>query len=80
MWLFRRKNKKSWLETETDKLKEFCNIGETFSYLGRTLVVKGYTELGIGTFLPRLVCDYADEKGVIHTITFKVSELEALKK
>lgn len=67
------------LEAEIEEFRQFRDIGETFNYLGRTLIVTAHTETAVdlGEYA-RLRCDYADNDGVIRQISFQPRELPAL--
>lgn len=66
----------------------FRQIGETFQYCGRRCVVtaierhwsevnRGMATVYLGHVF-ELTADYADDNGVIHTVTFPLSQLSAL--
>lgn len=82
MWPFKSKPKpppeKHWTEVGHDRLLATFDLGETFQYLGRTCVVTGYFKFDGFWLCPSLVCDYADEHGVIREIIFRVDEAERL--
>lgn len=87
MWPFKtRKNEKQrdYNQNLIDELREFRGMGETFNYLGRTLIVTAHTELIPGVcgiaILPCLQCDYANENGDIKRIRFSAKELPGLIK
>ena len=80
MWPFKKKEPKPDRTGETiAKLKSFKDIGETFNYLGRTCVVTGHWEYwpycGV---VPMLKFDYADEHGILHSVSANIRELPAL--
>lgn len=69
------------------ELREFRDLGETFNYLGRVVLVTAHTRLVISYshlvpsyVLPELRGDYADEHGVLRPISFSLRELSGLKK
>ena len=62
------------------KLVASRKAGETFTYMGVTLMVTGHYEAGICGVCPRLRCDYVDTHGVLHSVSFGVSELPALER
>jgi hypothetical protein len=93
MWPFKSKKEVAAKESEFDcavesaidcavnEIKKFRDVGETFNYLGRTCIVTTYGQycpyLGV---MPKIHCDYADDKGVIHSISFSIDELGNLIK
>jgi hypothetical protein len=67
-----------------EELRTKYPIGSTALYLGRELVVTGHsrlqTELYWGfTIWPALHANYADDTGVIHSITLDEAELVAVR-
>mgnify|MGYP003449279869 CR=1 FL=1 len=63
------------------ELKAFRDIGETFSYLGRTCVVTGYYKFyPIVGKVPALLFDYCDDHGVLHSTSIEVDLLPGIKK
>jgi hypothetical protein len=82
VWPFTKKEPKpDWCDEGIAALKAFRDVGQTFSYLGRTCIVTGHWEwMGID-FGPRpvLLCDYADDRGEIRQLKFNLSELPALE-
>ena len=81
MWPFSKKEEPKENRTQAciDELRAFRNVGETFNYLGRTCIVTGHCDfhpyVGI---IPMLKFDYADEHGVIHSMSAYIRELPAL--
>jgi hypothetical protein len=83
MWPFSRKKdqpKESYLEVGIKELKEFRDIGDSFKYLGRTMVVTRHHTFDGFDVWPKLICDYADNHGVLRQAVFGLHELEGLKK
>ena len=85
MWPFSKKEpkppKKDWVQEGIDALKAFRDVGQTFNYLGRVCVVTCHWESWGPDFgwRPMLICDYADEKGEVRQLKFRVCELPALE-
>lgn len=74
----------------TRELKEFRQVGETFKYLGVTILVTGYSTTTydeyhhknfrpLPTWRPRLQGDYTNTLGEICSIDFGYEELPVLK-
>ena len=65
-----------------NEMQAWRKVGETFTYLGRECVVTGYAKYLPTPFGPAVVnqlqADYADDLGVIRSITFTPSEWRAL--
>ena len=81
MWPFSKKEEPKEGRTQAciDELKAFRKVGETFNYLGRTCVVTGHFDFYPYTgIFPVLQFDYADEHGVIHSMSANIRELPAL--
>jgi hypothetical protein len=55
------------------------HVGQEFEYLGRTLHVTSTYARGPFGWYPALVCDYADNNGVIHNIKFSPVEADAIR-
>ena len=76
----------SWEEKCIAELKAFRGVGETFKYLGRTIIVTAHYALkqwdgfGYPEINPNLCGDYVDDKGEIHNRAFSYEEVEMLKK
>ena len=68
------------MDKQITELKAFRDIGETFSYLGRTCVVTGHSYCESGDAIPMLRFDYADNHGVIHEDYATMNELPVLIK
>ena len=68
-------------QQEDARLRELFKIGDTFKYLGRECRVcaHGYGVMDLG-WIPCLVCDYADNHGVIRQIKFRPDESEMIAK
>ena len=73
-----------------EKLKEFRQLGEKFTYLGVTVVVTGHSKAIIGGYSPdylmprlgrepTLMGDYVNALGEIKKISFAYEELPTLK-
>ena len=72
--------KANWKQAAVDKLRVFRKRGETFRYLGVTMMVTGHwTWYGCGV-VPSLQCDYVDAHGVVHHCSFGVDELPTLER
>ena len=67
-------------EQKFARLYELFKIGDTFKYLGRECVVCNYSVWTGFSALPCLVCDYADNHGVIHQVKFRLDEAEIIAK
>jgi hypothetical protein len=90
MWPFKKRPPKTdltdetnayWMIEEIADLRSFRDVGETFIYLGRTCVVTSHWSEVIPYvgFHPLLRADYADDCGVIRSISFRRSELVGLR-
>lgn len=86
MWPFSKKEEPKEAITQAciDELKAFKafrEVGETFNYLGRTCVVTGHADFHpyVGV-IPMLKFDYADDHGIIHSMSANIRELPALVK
>jgi hypothetical protein len=85
MWWKRKKEdpKPGWLQEGIDKLTAFRKRGETFRYLGVTMMVTGHWEtwpiLHGFDMRPSLRCDYVDSHGVLHKASFGLEELATLE-
>jgi hypothetical protein len=79
--------KKSLLDTSLEdgiaELMKFRRMGESFNYLGRRMIVTGHCEWmpGMATiyYIPCLKADYADDLGILHSASFRLWELPALR-
>ena len=81
MWPFRKKEQKESPKIEEiNKLREFCDIGDSFMYLGRKCVVTGHTEYMPWGVVPLLKFDYCDDRGVLHNGSAMLSEIDALRR
>lgn len=80
MWPFKKKTLEVDPRIEAiAALKAFGGIGHQFNYLGRVCVVTGhYDFLPWYGIVPMLKFDYADNSGVLHSMSARVSELPAL--
>ncbi len=70
------------IEKNIKALRDFRGRGETFLYLGITMIVTGYWEASSsawGGIYPGLTCDYKDRQGVIRKKSFSVGDLPMLK-
>lgn len=71
-------------ELKIIELKEWRGIGETFEYLGRTMYVTKHYYVATGVYhcfrCPVIHADYADNNGKIHSVTFSLTEIEAIKR
>lgn len=86
MWWKRKKKepKPDWRQEGIDKLIAFRKRGETFTYLGVTMMVTGHWDIrpnlyGIDSH-PSLRCDYVDAHGVLHQCSFGLGELPILER
>jgi hypothetical protein len=86
MWFKRKKEEPvhDWKPDAIKELRAFRDLGETFNYLGREVVVTGHFTHFMAMYhcslIPQLRGDYADECGIIHNITFEFKELGGIKK
>jgi len=68
---------------QIEELIAFRGIGETFTYMGITMTVRGhFAMMPIGfkiEAVPLLQCDYVDKNGIIHRHEFHIYELPMLK-
>lgn len=76
------KHNRSSKQELVDEMRAWRKIGDTFNYLGRECVVTGYARyiphhLGIDVAV-ELQADYADDLGVIRSVTFTPREWRAL--
>lgn len=82
-----RKDKKEttpdWRQEGFEKMLSFRRRGETFCYLGITMMVTGHWKIIFSPYgvnrEPSLHCDYVDKNGVLHTCSFSVDELPTLE-
>jgi hypothetical protein len=89
MWPFKKKKEAKPVEPNfrlamIKKMQEWRSVGEEFEYLGRRMIVAGHWRIGVHGF-PGVLCvepclsaDYADNNGVIHSVSFSNAEIEAL--
>lgn len=90
MWPWKKKEKPDtpkkpdhWeiFDRRVKKLKDFRDVGQTFNYLGATMLVVDHSEVRPGwegyhcPLVAVLKCNYRDNNGVIHIATFEYSEL-----
>lgn len=80
MWPFKKKAPEVYKRVDAiAALQAFGAVGHEFNYLGRLCIVTGHYEflpyIGI---VPMLKFDYADDNGVLHSMSARVSELPAL--
>lgn len=70
----------AWWESEWRIVRAEYEIGRRFSYLGRIMTVAKYGWRWNHDYstTPTLVCDYADDTGVLHQREFTVEELPLL--
>ena len=86
MWWKRKKEepKPDWTQEGIDKLLAFRKRGETFRYLGVTMMVTGHWEIWPNLYgfhiHPSLRCDYVDVHGVLHNASFSPDELPTLER
>ena len=86
MWFKREKEEPvyDWELAAIEELRSFRELGETFNYLGRVIVVTGHYTYSVSEYhcslTPKLCGDYVDERGIIHKISFDFQELGGLKK
>ena len=88
MWPFKKKEAKpvepNYRLAMIEKMQEWRSVGEEFEYLGRRMIVAGHWRIGVHGFPgglcvePCLRADYADNNGVIHSVSFSNAEIEAL--
>ncbi len=87
MWLKKKKaeRKPSWQEEAIKRLEAFRKRGESFTYLGITMLVTGHSTI-IGNvevgFMrePVLMCDYVDALGRLHKTSFFPRDLPLLER
>ena len=87
MWPFKKKDAKP---AEPDcrtaliqQLESWRAIGQEFEYLGRRMIVSRHYSIAggypMGLYLqPGISADYADDIGVIHSVSFSAAESMAL--
>jgi hypothetical protein len=82
MWWTRKKKEPEvdWRQQAFDKLIAFRKCGETFTYLGVTMMVTGHWRFGYTEHYHCLMCDYVDARGVLHSVSFNPRELETLER
>ena len=86
MWWNRKKQetRPDWKREGVDKLIAFRKRGETFRYLGVTMMVTGHwtplPSLHGFDIMPSLQCDYVDAHGVLHKCSFGLGELPTLER
>lgn len=86
MWWTRKKKEPKPDRTNEgiDKLIAFRKRGETFAYLGVTMMVTGHWDVWPSMYgfdiRPRLRCDYVDAHGVLHQCSFGLGELPTLER
>lgn len=72
------------LLTQINKLKSFRDIGETFNYLGVTMLVIGHNNFSVGEHgayeVACLMCHYKNDAGDIRNIEFQPFDLSLLIK
>ena len=88
MWPFKKKEKKpensapEWWGMWTE-LKDKYPVGRSFEYLGRKMIVSRHRHYfpGMGYFLPvypEIICEYADDHGVLHEWAFPMENWKVL--
>jgi len=86
MWWKQKKEepKPDRLQEGIDKLIAFRKRGETFTYMGVTMLVTGHYRIMPSLYcvecLPSLQCDYVDAHGVLHHASFGLSELPTIER
>ena len=81
MWPFKKAEpRENTTLTAVNKLREFCDVGDSFMYLGRKCVVTGHVEMMPWGFAPLLKFDYCDNEGRLHNGSAMVSEISALQR
>jgi len=86
MWWKRKKEKPKpdSIQEGIGKLIAFRKRGETFRYLGVTMMVTGHWGIRDSLYgcevYPILRCDYVDAHGVLHQASFVLSELPTLER
>ena len=84
MWPFKKKTeakpKADNASLSADLLRAFRKPGETFNWLGSTMLVCSISRnyLGCGIFRPVMECNYRDNNGEIQVLYFDVSDLDAM--
>lgn len=80
MWQFKKTEpKENSTLIAVNKLREFCDIGDSFMYLGRKCVVTGHIGIMPWGFVPLLEFDYCDNEGRLRKGSAMLSELPALR-
>lgn len=87
MWPFKKKKEEKYTPPAWwnlwQELKEKYPVGRSFEYLGRKMIVVKHENYfpGMGTFspiLPSIICEYADELGVLHEWSFPLGTWKVL--
>ena len=75
MWPFKKKTEPelSWIDSQVVDLIAFRGVGEKLKYLGIDMIVCNHrNHMG----LPRLICDYVDNNGIVRQVQFSHTELQ----
>jgi hypothetical protein len=67
-----------WRQQAIEDLRAWRQIGQEFTYCGRTLVVTGHWEYSWDWVWVGILADYADDLGVIRQLKFSWLEARAL--
>lgn len=78
MWPFSNKEPAESAIDLIHDLRTWREIGQEFSYLGRTCVVTGYYAQDIDGWSSGIQANYADDHGVIRGLSFSGQESRAL--
>lgn len=83
MWPFTKKTAEERVDTSRigeDLLRAFRKPGETFNYLGATMLVCAVKAKyrGMGYFQSVMECNYRDGDGKIQLLYFEVSDLSGM--
>lgn len=76
-WLFGDRPTASEAKRAYEELNAFRKVGETFQYLGKTFVVRRHCD---PDGIPKLVCQYFTDGGVLMDEEFYISDLPALRR
>jgi len=84
IWPFKRKPEHDWKKEQLDLLKDFRDVGEKFTYLGKEMLVVSHVDHDFSRSLefislPRLVCHYFDATGTLKHARFTCADLPVLR-
>jgi len=87
MWPFKKKQEKKYESPAWwslwQELKEKYPVGRSFDYLGRKMIVSRHELYFPGmeyfpTQYPKIICEYADDHGVLHEWSFPIEQWKVL--